>query len=975
MRALFRTLVLAVAVATAGTALGQVETASFFSPNRWALVIGAGQYPNLGNLDYAASDAKTFSETLRTSYSFDQAQVSLLTDGSGSTARPTSAKIKAELDRILANPRLQKSDLFVFYFSGHGVSVKGKDLLMATDAKVEDAEKYGLPVQDVVTSIVKAGVQNVLIVTDACRSGEQNQFGNELIRLGREANIAILLGCAPGGRSYELPREGRGALTHFLVKAMEDESLRDTTTGALWASNLAERVQKDVETATAKEQGREFRQVPSVWCQRNQDIFLGAFVGRGGVSPAVLAQVQERGEGVTPEVYGRYLIALANVALVSAEPEIAVQASRLYTGLGLKDGLAYAIEAVATEALGRTVESEAAYKKLNTEFPEHYTAYLYRTLYATTFADRRKAAEAMLAKFGDFIAGYTLYLATVRDPESDPQDTVKVLDRLAKTFPENSGRRSYFTLLSQAYNGDPVKALDGFGFPEFDGVRPEYVEMLGYDLAAATGDSVQLLAMIQRIMERTSYPHAWEEIERPTLLDAVPIENWEAAGLKLLEIAKSPERVWTALHLLLSTLDKHAGEFAEVEKKFPYAWKAQSASWFAQLAATKTAKLEMSEKLLAAGMDKASNRAQLYALMVVGLEMDWAAWEFQMADGWQRHMLKDLADNPMPELGDYWFVNTIAAQHLVRIDLLDFLAAKRSHPMTARHPDYQRMLLGYYLNAGDDDQVLELLDKIDPSSQLASDALLRLLALKLVKGDVDEVRDVIEDITAGGGETPTTLKVLLELADAIEGEPRPVEDLLGAPDITVLDVLLSGLAESYRPEPNLETINSAFEVGMVQDTWAYAALLKRYASLASGEHTDQAANQLLVRTETPFRGITVKEMPPMENKGSLTLESSVSLRDEPEVEGKLEVSWESGKATVTITAGQTKLTFTGTIAPNGHIHATGQFAGSTAEFDMRLMPVAWLTKQEGVYGVARFISAKGHVGLADFSMENKPPRR
>jgi uncharacterized caspase-like protein len=193
---------------------------------RRALVIGASNYQFLGKLSYASSDAARFRDALITGFNFSNDSIRFISDATDSPQKPIASTILKELNGMLADPILDKGDLFILFFSGHGIGVEGHDYLCSTDSKVADIGTTGLPVKEVIQKLVDAKLRNVLIVADACRAGDQNDFGSDLYDLAKKANIAVLLGCEPGKKSYEVPQFQSGAFTYFLLKALGNPKIR-----------------------------------------------------------------------------------------------------------------------------------------------------------------------------------------------------------------------------------------------------------------------------------------------------------------------------------------------------------------------------------------------------------------------------------------------------------------------------------------------------------------------------------------------------------------------------------------------------------------------------------------------------------------------------------------------------------------------------------------------------------------------------
>ncbi len=303
----------------------------YVAPKRWALVIGAEKYQEYSPLQFAADDARAVAKTLIDGYRFDPSTVSVLADDDQGP-QPTVANIRAKLDEKLANPQLDRGDLFVFYFSGHGAGGQQGDFLLPTDTKKANFEAQGLPIRELIERIVKAGLKNVLIVTDACRSGQENSFGTELQELGRKANIAVILGCAPGTRSYEYPNFGRGIFTHFLLRALSQQEPKEPGTGALWVSAIAKRVQKEVADRTERDYGVNLQR-PAIWSEPTQDVLIGAFVP-AAFDAERLKSFEEQAAKLNQKDYGKALATFAEALYIQDRYGEAIQLLKTLDGIG-----------------------------------------------------------------------------------------------------------------------------------------------------------------------------------------------------------------------------------------------------------------------------------------------------------------------------------------------------------------------------------------------------------------------------------------------------------------------------------------------------------------------------------------------------------------------------------------------------------------------------------------------------------------
>lgn len=334
----------------------------YVASSRKAIVVGASNYEYMGKLNYAHLDAKAFAKVLVDQYRFEPASVRLLTDDADPLLTPTTGHILGEFLAAIADKKLDKADLFVFFFAGHGIGTPNGDFLLPTDARKESAERVGLPVKRLVQEIVDAGLKNVLVIADACRGGDQNTFGDELQRLGREANIAVILGCQPGLRSYEYAPLGHGIFTHALLAAMKDPKLRDPISGALWASRVADHVKSFVPEYTERDYPEQ-PQRPTAWTERTRDILLGAFMPHH-VDAQTVEEFKNQAKGLERRFYGNALAEFGSKLFDEDKFVECVEVLKTLDQLGeMTSGRLFTL-AGALRIIDRTAEATEAYDRV-----------------------------------------------------------------------------------------------------------------------------------------------------------------------------------------------------------------------------------------------------------------------------------------------------------------------------------------------------------------------------------------------------------------------------------------------------------------------------------------------------------------------------------------------------------------------------------------------------------------------------------
>jgi len=154
---------------------------------RVALVIGNGTYENAPVLPNPRNDAVDMAGVLR-KLGFD------VIDGHDLDRREMEKKIR-EFSR-----KIEKADLALFYYAGHGLQITGKNYLVPIDAKLEregDLSFEAIDV-DVVLQQLENGPRANLVFLDACRN---NPLARNLSRsLGiRSAAVGMGLASIQGG--------------------------------------------------------------------------------------------------------------------------------------------------------------------------------------------------------------------------------------------------------------------------------------------------------------------------------------------------------------------------------------------------------------------------------------------------------------------------------------------------------------------------------------------------------------------------------------------------------------------------------------------------------------------------------------------------------------------------------------------------------------------------------------------------------
>ncbi len=199
----------------------------------YAVVVGISDYQEkeIPDLRYADKDAEAFANFLRSNAGgrLDNDHLKVLIN-----EQATMAQFAINLDWLLENAK--ENDRVIIYFSGHG-DVEKKTLtqpgfLLCWDAPEQvymSGGAFALPMlQEVVSTLSIQNKAQVVIITDACRSGKLSGSsinGNQLTNANlakQYANEIKILSCQP--HEYSIEGEqwggGRGAFSYNLVNAL-----------------------------------------------------------------------------------------------------------------------------------------------------------------------------------------------------------------------------------------------------------------------------------------------------------------------------------------------------------------------------------------------------------------------------------------------------------------------------------------------------------------------------------------------------------------------------------------------------------------------------------------------------------------------------------------------------------------------------------------------------------------------------------
>lgn len=184
---------------------------------RIALVIGNGSYEE-APLDSPPRDAELMAETLRS------------LDFAVTVKQDADQKTMKRLIREFGK-RLKKASDAVgfFYYSGHGMQVKGRNYMIPVDAIIEDEPDVlleGVRADSVLVRMEYAGATLNIVVLDACRNNPfEKRFkspgeGTGLATMPAPAGTLIAYATAPGDVASPGPKGGYSPFTEILASEL-----------------------------------------------------------------------------------------------------------------------------------------------------------------------------------------------------------------------------------------------------------------------------------------------------------------------------------------------------------------------------------------------------------------------------------------------------------------------------------------------------------------------------------------------------------------------------------------------------------------------------------------------------------------------------------------------------------------------------------------------------------------------------------
>jgi hypothetical protein len=206
------------------------------------MVVGACGYEFHPALQYAASDATDFAHKLVAKLGFDRERMLVLADAPGAADyRPTRRDIfhslgllgdtNSEFYRDSQLEPMGQDDLFVFYFSGHGLRRERTEFLLPVETSHYSVTETAVSLEAIVERIEALPCPHKILFIDACREQLYHEEGAKAAVAGAKGigernvvdrqGLATFYSCDPGQRSYEIDDLHHGSFTYCLLEAID----------------------------------------------------------------------------------------------------------------------------------------------------------------------------------------------------------------------------------------------------------------------------------------------------------------------------------------------------------------------------------------------------------------------------------------------------------------------------------------------------------------------------------------------------------------------------------------------------------------------------------------------------------------------------------------------------------------------------------------------------------------------------------
>ena len=343
-----------------------IDAASVQVGRRYAVLIGVDDYEDdcYQSLRFASRDAVSLGRSLE-SCGFDT--VVLSTAAEDPRFRSSLANAWREIENLAE--RAGPEDTILLFFSGHGVSDRGKLYLLPRDGNFNRLRRTALPLEDVRDTLAASKAALRVVVLDACYAALEGK-GLRAARLDVlnafptiASGWALLASSRGDEKSHEWPERGHGVFTAFLLEALSGAGAREHVTLFGASHYVAERVQ------TWAVESRRSPQTPVLRIDMTRD-FVFRVVESGGQQPDPSADAPSGTvrrlvtavvcELVEPDMSSPVAVSAVHLAASSVTALFDERGDAVATPAGVRFAAVFGVDGDGRDAAGRAVDAATA---------------------------------------------------------------------------------------------------------------------------------------------------------------------------------------------------------------------------------------------------------------------------------------------------------------------------------------------------------------------------------------------------------------------------------------------------------------------------------------------------------------------------------------------------------------------------------------------------------------------------------------
>ncbi|MEJ5284100.1 MAG: caspase family protein [Brevinematales bacterium] len=183
---------------------------------RYATIYGIENYAYVSGLNYCVEDAQSLSSFLNN----NNFSVKMKTNN-------LATKLNISNDIVSTVEKLKPEDIYVFYFSGHGLRTNDISYIVPYDATLSDMNSF-ISEKELYNWLKNSKSEKVLLIFDKCFSGAYVAY----------RRFFVMTASMEGEESIEIPDLKHGLFTYYLLKGLENKKADINLDGNVTFSEL-----------------------------------------------------------------------------------------------------------------------------------------------------------------------------------------------------------------------------------------------------------------------------------------------------------------------------------------------------------------------------------------------------------------------------------------------------------------------------------------------------------------------------------------------------------------------------------------------------------------------------------------------------------------------------------------------------------------------------------------------------------------